>query len=164
MVVEWYSNLTIFAKAGPYILATYGLFVGVSCMTHMWIALAYINALEELKVLTIADGLKSPLVSISTLMIMIGFRPWSMFHAADHEIKKGNYLRAFLRTGFLEAGGHTFCTCYGIALGLYFTFTSGQPLTIDGFLIPMCTIVDALNVGYTTVMWLLSIGCVTYGC
>lgn len=163
MVVEWYSNLTITAKVGPFILATYGLFVGVSCLTHMWITLAYMGALEKLNVLSIDPALKSPLVSISTLMIMIGFRLCSMFLEDEHEIKKGNWIRAFLRPGFLEAGGHTFCTCYGILLGLYFTAMKGE-FTPAGILLPMCCIVDALNVGYTTVMWLLSLGCVTYGC
>jgi hypothetical protein len=164
MVIEWYSDFTVFLKLGPFILATYGLFVGVSCMTHTWVAVAYLKALEDLKIFQVADAFKAPLVAFSTLMLMIGWRLCSMFIEDKHEIDKGNWLRALLRPGFLEAGGHTFLTCYGTLLGLYFSFTSGEPLSILGLLVPMCTIVDSLNVGYTTVMWLLSLGCVTYGC
>lgn len=164
MVVEWYSDLTIFIQLGPYILANYGLFVGVSCITHLWIVLAYLSALDKKDILEVPEELRTPLVALSPLLIMVGFRLCSMFIEDTHEIKKGNWIRALLRPGFLEAGGHTFCTVYGILLGLYFTLTTGQALSVTSVLVPMCTIVDALNVGYTTVMWLCSLGCVTYGC
>ena len=164
MVVEWYSDFTIFLKLGPFILATYGLFVGISCMTFTWTSLAYLKAFEKLQIFSLADDLKAPIVAFSTLMLMIGWRLCSMFLEDKHELDKGNYIRALLRPGFLEAGGHTFLTCYGILLGLYFSLTSGQPLSLLSLLTPMCCLVDAMNIGYTTVMWLLSLGCVTYGC
>ena len=164
MVVEWYSDFTIFLKLGPFILATYGLFVGISCMTFTWTSLAYLKAFEKLQIFSLADDLKAPIVAITTLMLMIGWRLCSMFLEDKHELDKGNYIRALLRPGFLEAGGHTFLTCYGILLGLYFSLTSGQPLSLLSLLTPMCCLVDAMNIGYTTVMWLLSLGCVTYGC
>lgn len=167
MVIEFYSDFTIFFQIGPFILATYGLFVGASCMTHTWITAAYLTALEEAKLLTVADELKAPLGAFSTLLIVVGYRLCSMFIEDTHELTKGNWLRALLRPGFLEAGGHTFLTVYGILVGLYLTYAmyaSGVPLSVSRVLVPMCAIVDSLNVGYCTVMWLLSLGCVTYGC
>lgn len=150
-MIEGYCNRTIFLKIGPNILATYGLFVGCMGGTMLLTTLAYLQAMDP-ALLPPRDAWNA-LGALSAAAVMLGYRLCSMFIEDTHELNRGNVLRALLRPGFLEAGGHTFLTIFGASVGTMYGGWRGALL--------FC---DALNMGYYAGFCFLSLGCVTYGC
>jgi len=157
MVLEFYCNLTVALRVGPHILATYGLFTGVTGVMIYMSTTLYLEAFEVAELGTFGDK-KTLIGSTVVCFIMLGYRICSMQIEDAHELARGHFFRALLRPGFLEAGGHTFLTLFGAFAGLCFPHPQGHVL------IPSVLLCDAFNVGYYAGFCVLSLGCVTYGC
>jgi len=155
-MIEWYCNRTVCFQVGQHIFATYGIFL--ACMGAFFLAVANGYTVGWMGVAPhdmCVPRISADMVSWVMVAVIFGYRVCSMFLEDTHEIARGNIVRAFLRPGFLEAGGHTALTVCACALGAYECGTD-----VRGILL----VTDILNMAYYSSFWLLSLGCVTYGC
>jgi len=101
----------------------------------------------------------SMLAWVGPAVTVLGWRLCSMFIEDAHEIRAGNVFRAFLRPGYLEAGGNSALMIFAFLSGLGW----GTDLSLEG-LKRYILFSDAFNVGYYLYLSALKLGCVVYGC
>lgn len=164
MVLECYCNLNTILRLelcgfGPLIFSSYGLFVGFGGLIYYYVTKMFLDAFVDTELLMPATFDHSLLACAGPVVAVIGWRMCSMLLEDMHEVRSGNILRAFLRPGYLEAGGHSFLMIFSLLQGLGW----GVRLSQDGVKHAVL-LSDAFNAGYYLFLASLKLGCVVYGC
>lgn len=160
MVLEWYCNYGTLFKLGPFIFSTYGVAVGLGGFMHYHVVMTFLSTFVASGLLAPAIGAQASVLAwVGTAITVLGWRMCSMFIEDIHEIRAGNIIGAFLRPGYLEAGGNSALMIYAFLSGLGW----GTDLSLNGLKNYML-LSDAFLAGYYLYLTALKLGCVVYGC
>lgn len=129
MVLEWYCNYGTLFKLGPFIFSTYGVAVGLGGFMHYHVVMTFLSTFVASGLLAPAIGAQASVLAwVGTAITVLGWRMCSMFIEDIHEIRAGNIIGAFLRPGYLEAGGNSALMIYAFLSGLGW----GTDLSLNG--------------------------------
>jgi len=161
-VFEFYGNYTVLFRLGPHIIAQYGIWVGCGTWLQFSLMVLWFKIFEAAGLMNLVSP--SFYGTFSMMIIGLQFFGWrlcSMFLEDKHRVARGEYLTAFLRPGYIEAGGQSIAviTCTTVALALALSGT--PPATALTFLF---VLTDVIYGPYMAAVALDKLGCVAYGC